>query len=183
MQSKKLTRLVVLFHHRWAIPILAELHRSKGAKFVTLVRRLGMSRDSLRHTLAALIRQGSVKRNPGHGHPMRPEYLLTADGEKLGPWCEQLMKVLQALGLEDVGLKKWSMPVALALQSGRLRFSELGAMLPNSTARALTLTLKTLQNAGVVERLVLDDYPPATYYKLTRRGRRLATVLDSLSRF
>lgn len=180
MQHKKLTRLVVLFHHRWAVPILAELHRSKGAKFVTLVRRLGLSRDSLRHTLIALTEQGWVRRNPGHGHPMRPEYLLTTGGTKLGPWCVRLITVLRSLELEDVGLKKWSMPVALALSSGRVRFSELRAKLPDSTARALALTLKTLQSAGVVERVILDDYPPATYYRLTRQGRRLSTVLDSL---
>jgi DNA-binding HxlR family transcriptional regulator len=88
------------------------------------------------------------------------------------------MTALQTLGLEDVGLKKWSMPVALALHSGRVRFSELKAKLPDSTARALTLTLKTLQSVGIVERVVLDDYPPSTYYRLTRQGRRLSSVLD-----
>jgi DNA-binding HxlR family transcriptional regulator len=109
---------------------------------------------------------------------MRPEYLLTTGGEKLGPWCNRLMRVLQTLGLENVGLKKWSMPVALALGSGRLRFSELRSKLPDSTARALALTLKTLQSVGIVERVVLDDYPPSTYYRLTRQGRRLSTVLE-----
>jgi DNA-binding HxlR family transcriptional regulator len=111
---------------------------------------------------------------------MRPEYLLTAPGRKLGAWCDRLISVLQTLGLEDVALKKWSMPVALALSSGRVRFSELRAKLPSSTARALALALKTLQSAGVVERVILDDYPPATFYRLTRQGRRLANVLENL---
>ena len=34
--------LVNLFHRRWAVPVLAELERDHGAKFVTLSRRLGM---------------------------------------------------------------------------------------------------------------------------------------------
>ena len=90
------------------------------------------------------------------------------------------MTVLRSLEMEDVGLKKWSMPVVLALHVGRVRFSELRKTLPDATARALALTLKTLQNAGLVERVVLDDYPPSTHYELTRQGRRLSTVLDSL---
>ncbi len=31
-------------------------------------------------SLNDLIGQGFVRRNTGHGHPMRPEYLLTEDG-------------------------------------------------------------------------------------------------------
>ena len=30
-------------------------------------------------------------KNPGHGHPMRPEYLLTSSGEELAPWCRRLL--------------------------------------------------------------------------------------------
>ncbi len=180
MHRTKVNRLTVLFHHKWSVPVLAELHADSGAKFVTLIKRLGLSRDSLRTTLDALIGEAWVRRNPGHGHPLRPEYVLTAAGAKLGPWCCKLMSVLLALGVEEFGLKKWSMPVAFALQSGRERFSELKAFLPGSTARAIALALKNLQTAGLVERVVSDDYPPATFYRLTRWGRRLATVLESL---
>lgn len=179
MEKKKVARLTVLFHHRWAVPILAELHRSSGAKFVTLVKRLGVSRDSLCQTLDALIEERWVDRNPGYGHPMRPEYMLTPSGAKLGPWCARLMGVLSSLGMEDVGLRKWSLPVALALKTGRTRFSELKAFLPRPTARALALTLKNLETAGVIERAVTDDYPPSTFYRLTRIGHRLAAVLES----
>lgn len=145
---------------------------------MTLVKRLGLSRDSLRHTLNALIREGWVMKNPGHGHPMRPEYLLTPSGEGLAPWCRRLLSLLAALGIEEVASRKWSMPVALALRSGHRRFSELKASLPGLTARALALTLKHLQTARLVERRVSEDYPPATRYRLTRRGRRLAIVLE-----
>ena len=69
--------LPALLHHRWAVPILAVLHREKGAKFVTLGSRLGVSRDSLRRSLDRLTQQRLVRRNPGYGHPMRPEYVLT----------------------------------------------------------------------------------------------------------
>ena len=54
MKRKKAQDLAVLFHHRWAVPILAELHGSGGGKFVTLVARLSISRDSLTNTLRAM---------------------------------------------------------------------------------------------------------------------------------
>ena len=176
----KIQRLVSLFHHRWSVPILAELHRLQGAKFVTLVHKMGASRDSLRRSLDALIDQGFVMRNPGYGHPMRPEYLLTAQGAKLAPVCAKLLKILRRLGLERMGLCKWTLMVTVALRRSGGRFSEVKAFLPGITARALTLALKALQDAALVERTVTPGYPPRTSYRLTPRGRRLAPVVESL---
>lgn len=173
-------KLAVLFHHRWAVPVLAELHRGPGAKYVTLVNRLGVSRDTLSATLDALIRQGWAARNPGYGHPMRPEYVLTAAGARLAPACARLTAILRRLGLLEVALRKWSLPVVLALRRCGGRFNEVKALLPGITARALTLSLKALQDAGLVERVVEEEYPPRPRYGLTPRGRRLVPVLDRL---
>jgi len=171
----------MLFHHRWAVPILAELHRCSGAKFVTLVNRLGASRDSISAALKSLVEQGWVMRNPGHGHPLRPEYLLTREGAAVGRWCVRIIKVISALGIEDVGFRKWSIPVALAIRMGRQRFSEMRAFLPALSARALALTLKELQAVGVVERAVTDGYPPQTHYRLTAAGLRVSRTLAGMS--
>lgn len=181
MAPSKPVRFVDLFHHRWAVPVLAELHRGAGgAKFVTLVNRLGIGRDSLRRTLAALIERGWVQRNPGHGHPLRPEYVLITAGARIAPWCARLAKLLQTLQIEGVALRKWSMPVAFALGRGAERFSELKAFLAGATPRALITTLKQMQQAGLVERAVSDGYPPKTSYALTPRGRKLVPVLERL---
>ena len=161
--------------------MLAELHRSSGAKFVTLVNRLGASRDSINTTLKSLVEAGWVARNPGYGHPLRPEYLLTREGAKLGPWCVRAMKVIVALRLEDVVLRKWSIPVALAIHSGCHRFTQMREFLPRLTARALALTLKELQSAGLVEREVTDGYPPQTEYRFTAAGRRLSRGIAGIS--
>ena len=100
MPDRKLARLAALLHHRWSVPVLAALLEGSGAKFVTLARRLDLSRDSLRRTLDVLIAQRWVMRNPGHGHPMRPEYLLTAAGARIAPWCHGLLRALSRLGLD-----------------------------------------------------------------------------------
>jgi DNA-binding HxlR family transcriptional regulator len=117
-----MSTLVALFHNRWSVPILAELHRQRGSRFVTLARTLGISRESLRRTLAALIESGLVGRNPGYGHPLRPEYVLTNSGEHIAAACRPLVERLRSDGLEDVALKKWSMPVVFALGDAPRRF-------------------------------------------------------------
>ena len=83
---------------------------SGGAKFVTLANRLGVGRETLRRTLDALVEAELVARNPGYGHPLRPEYVLTARGRRLGPAAARLVEALRDEGLEDLGLKKWSTP-------------------------------------------------------------------------
>ena len=176
-----MSTLVALFHNRWSVPILAELHRQRGSRFVTLARTLGMSRESLRRTLAALIESGLVGRNPGYGHPLRPEYVLTRRGERIAARSRPLVDLLRGRDLEDVGLKKWSMPVVYALSDEPLRFSELRDRLEGISPRALALALKELEAAGVVESRVTDDYPPATSYRLAPGARRLASLVGELA--
>jgi len=170
-------RLLALVHYRWAAPVLAEIHRTSGSRFTALVHRLGVSRDSLRRTLGWLIEAGWVMRNPGYGHPLRPEYILTPDGARIAPWCGRLMRALGALEAEDAALRKWSLPVAFALRGKPRRFSELRARFPGITARALALTLKALEEDGLVERMVVEGYPPRTSYRLAPRARRLRPLL------
>ena len=172
-----------LFHHRWAVPTLAALGAlSTGAKFVTLQKSLGASRDSLKRTLAALIESKLVARNPGYGHPMRPEYLLTEAGHQIAPACATLVAKLQRMGIEHGGLKKWSLPVAHALATEGVRFNRVHAALADVTPRALAQALRDLQEMGLVERLLVDGNPPRTEYRLTGRGRRLAPVVVALAR-
>ncbi|MDQ3823709.1 MAG: winged helix-turn-helix transcriptional regulator, partial [Actinomycetota bacterium] len=138
-----MSSLSQLFHHRWAPAVLAELHRTRGSRVVTLTNVLGVGRESLRRTLAALVDGGLVERNPGYGHPLRPEYVLTARGVRAAPACADLLAGLRELGVEGTALKKWSLPVLLALGGpGRRRFSALLEALPDVTPRALALALK-----------------------------------------
>jgi DNA-binding HxlR family transcriptional regulator len=160
--------LIALCHHRWSFPIISELHRRSGAKFVSLVNRLNISRDALSRTLQALQDQDFVKRNPGYGHPLRPEYILTTRGERLSPAALELITTLQHWQLEDVVLKKWALPIINALEAKPMRFGEL-RQLP-LTARALSLTLKELELAELIEGA----------YQLTERGQRLGAVVSPL---
>jgi DNA-binding HxlR family transcriptional regulator len=169
--------LLALGSSRWALPMLAFLHAARGAKFVTLAKHFDMSRDSLSRTLQHLADHGWISRNPGHGHPLRPEYILTALGERLAEQCARIMSVRDRLGLEPEQLSRWSLPVIAATGTDWIRFSTLQTELLPVTARALSLTLKQLMGSDLLTRRLEDDFPPVPLYGLTRRGERLAAAL------
>ena len=172
-----MSSLVDLCHHRWTLPVLAEIERTRGSRFATLTVRLGVSGESLRRTLAALVDAGILARNPGYGHPLRPEYVFTEPGARFGPPAARLVRALR--GHEEIGLKKWSLPVLAELTEPR-RFSELRAALTDATPRALTLALKDLLADGLVGRTVSDDYPPAVVYEATRAAQPIAAAARRL---
>jgi DNA-binding HxlR family transcriptional regulator len=177
-----MSNLPALSHRRWAAAVLAELHRTGGSRFVTLTNRIGVGRESLRRTLTAVIEGGLAARNPGYGHPLRPEYVLTQRGNRVAMVCADLVALLRELDVERPAARKWSLPVVLALGGpGRHRFSALQERLREITPRALALALKDLAAAGLVERAVTDGYPPASVYSLTPAGARLLPLLRRLA--
>lgn len=179
----RVERLVALFHRRWGMPILAELERSGGAKFVTLVHRIGRgseesggggaSEGAVRQALDDLIARGWVQRNPGYGHPLRPEYILTRAGGRIAPTCVRLEAALDSVGARAVALRKWSMPVLDAVAEGPRRFGQIAERLGGITDRALAIALKDLSGSELVERREIE-------YVGTPRGLVLAPVLAEL---
>ena len=175
-----LAPLIELVHHRWNLPVLAELYRRNGAKFVTLVHALGVGRASLSASLNHLIELGLVRKNPGHGHPMRPEYLLTAFGRAVGEHCWALTKVLGRPGERELAFRKWTLPLVAAIGEEVRRFGDVQNALPDATPRAITLGLKALTGAGWATRSIVDDYPPTAGYRLLTKGRRILTRVGEL---
>jgi DNA-binding HxlR family transcriptional regulator len=177
--KSNLEPLITLCHHRWSLPILAELHRDNGAKFITLVQRLQLSRDALSRTLDALTQLGLIKRNTGYGHPLRPEYILTATGKQIGQNVLELLHHLQQLEASNsstlnTALKKWTLPILHAIHHGINRFSGLRETLPTISPRALTLTLQDLEQLAWLTRT-------GGSYELSTTGRNLAETLEPLT--
>jgi len=145
-----------------------------------LTNKLDVNRESMKRTLEALIELGLVMRNPGYGHPMRPEYVLTSRGEQIAPACVKLWKTIRKLNVEAMALRKWALPALGALCGAGERFGEVAEALGPVTPRALAQALKDLQDAGVVERRLKDGAPPYAEYRVTKRGRKLAARVASL---
>lgn len=175
-----LSRLAKLVHHRWNILVIAELYRQSGAKFVTLNHSLEASRGSLSAALKHLIELGVVVKNTGHGHPMRPEYLLTAKGLAIGAECMTLVRILKRRNELDLAFNKWTLPLVVAIGDRTLRFNELRSSLDDATPRAITMGLKSLLHHGWASRRLIDDFPPTAGYKLQRKGQRILAPASSL---
>lgn len=169
--------LRVLTASRWAIPVLALLSREQGSRFAVIERRFGLSRHSLTRTLAYLREQGWVMPNPGHGHPLRPEYVLTDGGRAVGAACERIEDARARLGLEAPGLSRWTLPVTGGLTDEWTRFNALQARLAPVTPRALSLTLQAMIGQELVKRRLEDRFPPVPLYGLTGRGEELAGAI------
>lgn len=176
----ELVPLIELVHRRWNIPIIAELHSRSGAKFVTLVNALDVSRGSLSASLNDLIELGLVRKNTGHGHPMRPEYLLTEAGAEIGEQCLSLTRLLRKRDETELAFRKWTLPLVAAIGDEVRRFNEVRFALKDATPRAVTLGLKSLLGQRWAARTLIDDYPPAAGYELMPKGRTILGRIGGL---
>lgn len=84
-----------------------------------------------------------------------------------------------ARALEVIG-EKWSLLVVRDLMPGPQRFTDLQRTMGGITPKWLTLRLRDLEAAGIVER---DQQPGRreVWYALTPRGRALGPVVEALS--
>ncbi len=174
--------MIALVHRRWNIPILAELHTLSGAKFISLANALDVGRASLSSSLKDLIELGLVIRNTGHGHPMRPEYLLSEAGKTTGALCAELMRGFRTASDVDLGLRKWTLPIVAAIGEDVCRFSDIRNPLAPATPRAVTLALKAMSERNWVRRTLIDDYPPTAGYALKPKGLRILKIVRQLQR-
>lgn len=168
--------LVQLGSHRWLVPLLADLAAHKGARFVELIHRLGLARDSCARTLDAAQTIGWVRRNPGHGHPLRPEYILTEKGEAAAARAATIAAAQGAIGLPLGAATRWGLPLIAGIGAGHDRFNALSRLLAPATPRALSQGLTALGEHGLVIREVVDMRPPASRYELTKSGALLAAA-------
>lgn len=91
--------------------------------------------------------------------------------------AEQMDFVRQIL--DRIG-DKWSMLVIAVLEAGPLRYTDLQREVPGISQRMLTLTVRQLQQDGLVTRTAYAEVPPRVEYALTPMGRTLHQIVTSL---
>jgi DNA-binding HxlR family transcriptional regulator len=92
---------------------------------------------------------------------------------------EQYCPVARAL---DVLGERWTLLVARNLLMGPRRYTDLRDALPGIATDLLTARLRTLEQAGYVQRRRLPRPAAVTVYELTDSGRRLGHVVLELAR-
>ncbi|MXV53128.1 transcriptional regulator [Pedobacter sp. HMF7647] len=77
---------------------------------------------------------------------------------------------------------KWSMHVIIFLgKAGKMRFSEMKKEIEGISQRMLTVTLRNLEEDGLITRTVYAEVPPRVEYQLTSMGESLLLQLIPLS--
>ena len=84
---------------------------------------------------------------------------------------EEVMQVLSG---------RWPTLLIYYLKDGTKRFSDLRRDNPTVSHRILTLELRKLEKAGIVQRTVFDGYPLRGEYDLTPSGLTLLPLVDAL---
>ena len=97
------------------------------------------------------------------------------------------MKNLRHIGvcpIRDIISKlgdKWSMLTLVTLHvNGVMRFSEIQRTIGDISQRMLTVTLRSLENDGLVVREVYPQVPPKVEYCLTDKGKSLMPHIEQL---
>jgi DNA-binding HxlR family transcriptional regulator len=88
--------------------------------------------------------------------------------------CRVVVEMLSRIG------DKWTVMVVGALSEGTMRYTELHRSIDGISQRMLTLTLKGLEEDGLIVRTVHPTIPPRVEYALTAMGRTLTRPLFAL---
>lgn len=103
--------------------------------------------------------------------------LLGEPGELCAAEACPVRDVLNRLG------DAWSFLVVLRLADGPRRFNELKRQVGGVSQRMLTVTLRSLERDGLVNRTVFPTTPPQVEYSLTERGVSLVEPMTALTRW
>ncbi len=82
----------------------------------------------------------------------------------------------------DLLERRWTVSIIWASHSGAVRFGEFKQALGTISPATLAVRLGELEEAGLLERRLVDARPPRAEYHLTERGRELRDLVAALRR-
>lgn len=167
--------LVNISARAWALPILASLGSGVAGRQAPLLTATGASRTAFTQSMDHLIELGLVERNPGYGHPLRPEFRLTELGASAADIANKIHDLSKA---EDRPLlrRSWTVPVLTSLHAPS-HFNDIKRSLPSITDRALSQSLKTMEAKKWVLRSVDGAArPPRSIYHAVNAGEQISQI-------
>lgn len=159
----------------WAVPILASLHDGVAGRQAPLLAATGAGRTAFAQSMEHLIAMGLLERNPGHGHPLRPEFRLTPAGAAAAAMAARIQQV--PLPEErDLLRRSWTLPVLTSLHRPR-HFNDIKRGLRRISDRALSQALKSMEDRQWVCRRVDEAArPPRTIYSAVNAGAQISQL-------
>ena len=159
----------------WALPKLSNLHAGVAGRQAPLLVATGASRTAFAQSMDHLITLGLVERNPGYGHPLRPEFRLTSSGSTAAAIANKIQNVCTDED-HDLLRRSWTLPVLTSLYSPS-HFNDIKRKLPTITDRALSQSLKSMEIRSWVCRSVDEAArPPRSIYEAVNTGEVISKV-------
>lgn len=162
--------LVKITSRAWSLKILALLHEGVAGRQATLLSATQASRTAFAASLAHLVDLGLLERNPGHGHPLRPEFRLTVKGTQIAKIANDIIDAVPPPTETKILRKTWTVPI-LALTDRPRHFIDIKSGLPSITDRALSQSLNLLHQKDWLRRDVdISSRPLRPTYQATNIG-------------
>ena len=170
--------IISITSRAWSLTILKLICEGVPARQASLLSASGASRTSFRNSLFHLTGLGLLERNPGHGHPLRPEYRLTERGQQFGQMACAICATADDAISSSLLRKAWTVPV-LAVTGGPCYFGDMKRQLGSVTDRALSHSVRRLQDMNWIERGVETSlWPPRPFYQAVNAGAEICGAVD-----
>ncbi|MEM7424659.1 MAG: winged helix-turn-helix transcriptional regulator [Pseudomonadota bacterium] len=169
--------IVNLTSKAWALNILALMHSGVSGRQAPLLAATSASRTSFAASLDHLIRLGLLEKNPGHGHPLRPEFRLTEAGANAAQTASRIVGAVPDESEFAILRRSWPVPI-LALTAERQRYSALKSGLVKITDRALSNSLRMLEERKWLKREIdTSERAPFPTYQAVNTGRMVNSAI------
>lgn len=191
-----------MFSEKWKPIIIYYLIHEGTLRYHELQQFIpDINKRMLTLRLKELEADGVIHRKAYAEVPPRVEYSITDYGRTVAPvlklmnaWGEEHAKssgavfppednpghVCHALTTLETIDGKWKLLIILQLLQGRFRFQQLLEEIPTSR-RTLSIHLKALQEAGIVDKFIYNEVPPRVEYAMTDYGYTLQPLLERMS--
>ena len=176
MDNRQFTKLC---SRAWSLQILSCLAMGDSARPSPIAHKLGVGRTALSASFSHLIELNLLARNPGHGHPLRPEYKLTELGQQVANWALMLDQQVKSENDWLMIRKTWTLPI-LREAILPISFGNIRSNLVPITDRALSISLKNMCQEHWLDRHVETVQAPIRVsYSITQRIEGLVPILES----
>lgn len=175
-----ITTLVNITSRSWCLTILKLMNEGTAGRQAPLLAQSGASRTSFAQSMHHLVDLNLIERNPGHGHPLRPEFRLTVSGQKYAQLAKMIADTFPETQTPALLRRAWSIPILAASHAPR-RFVEIKGQLPAITDRALSQSLQQLETQQWMARRIDEtSHPIRPYYQAINEGRDISNAVSQL---
>lgn len=170
--------LVNISSKAWALKILALLDSGVSGKQAPLLAATKATRPAFVASLKHLNELNLLEKNPGHGHPLRPEFRLTPRGIEAAAMAGRVINAAPDDAALAVLKRNWSVPI-LAIAMTPTRYSAIKNRLGRITDRALSQSLYFLEEREWLSREInMSNRVAYPTYHAIDKGAEISRLIE-----